>query len=104
MEELIRTTTSEYGFENLDESGNPKRRKVCIGLLNLAIEENKSNSPELKSLLEKMKSYYIFSQRTDRGDNHNSVAHGYMHPRFWNKTSFENLIHDITLISKYAGF
>ena len=104
LEELIRSTTSEYGIEILDESGKPKRRKVGIALLNLAIEENKSRNSELVSLLEKTKSYYILSQPTDRGDNRNSVAHGYMHPRFWNKASFENLIHDIALISKHTGF
>ena len=75
-----------------------------IGLLNLAIEENKSRNSELTSLLEKMKPYYVLSQPTDRGDNRNSVDHGYMHPRFWDKDSFENLIHDISLISKHAGF
>ena len=104
LEELIRSTTSEYGIEILDESGKLKRRKVGIGLLNLAIEENKSRNSELVSLLEKMKSYYILSRPTDRGDNRNSVAHGYMHPRFWDEASFENLIHDISLISKHAGF
>ncbi len=104
LEELIRSTTSEYGIEILDESGKPKRRKVGIALLNLAIEENNSRNSDLVSLLEKMKSYYILSQPTDRGDNRNSVAHGYMHPRFWNNASFENLIHDIALISKHAMF
>lgn len=28
LEELIRSTTSEYGRELLDENGNPKRRKL----------------------------------------------------------------------------
>ena len=104
LEELIRSTTSEYGIEIFDKSGKPKKRKVGIGLLNLAIEENKSRNSELTSLLEKMKPYYVLSQPTDRGDNRNSVDHGYMHPRFWDKDSFENLIHDISLISKHAGF
>lgn len=104
LEELIRSTTSEYGIEILDESGKPKKRKVGIGLIKLAIEENKISNSELVSLLEKMQSYYMLSQPTDSGGNRNSVAHGYMHPRFWNKDSFENLIHDISLISKHAGF
>lgn len=104
LEELIRSTTSEYGIEIRDESGNPKRRKVGIRLLELAIEENKSHNSEFVSMLEKMKSYYILSQPTDGGDNRNSVVHGYMHPRFWNKDSFENLVHDIALISKHAKF
>lgn len=75
LEELIRSTTSEYGIVTHDESGKPKRRKVGIGLLNLAIEENKSHNSELVSVLEKMKSYYIPSKLTDSGDNRNSVAH-----------------------------
>lgn len=104
MEELIRSITSEYGIEIFDESGNPKRRKVGIGLINFAIEENITRNQELVSLLEKMKSYYMSSQPTDRGDNRNSVAHGYMHPRFWTKVSFENLVHDIAMLSKHAGF
>lgn len=104
LEELIRSTTTQYGIEILDESGNPKRRKVGIKLINLAIEENKIHNKELVSLLERMKSYYITSQPTDKGDNRNSVHHGYMHPRFWEKDSFEELIHDIALISKHARF
>ncbi len=104
LEELIRSTTSEYGIEVFDQLGNPKKRKVGTGLLKLAIKENKDSNPELVSLLEKIQSYYIFSRSTDKGDNRNSVAHGYMHPRFWDKSSFENLIHDIALISKHAGF
>lgn len=104
LEELIRSTTSEYGIEILDESGKPKKCKVGRRLIKLAIEENKIRNSELVSLLEKMQSYYILSQPTDRGSNRNSVAHGYMHPRFWNKASFENLIHDISLISKHARF
>lgn len=104
LEELIRSTTSEYGIEIFDESGKLKRRKVGIGLINLAIEENKTRNQELISMLEKMKSYYTPSQPTDKGDNRNSVAHGYMHPRFWNEVSFENLLHDIAMLSKHAGF
>jgi hypothetical protein len=77
---------------------------VGIALINLAIKENKDRNPELVSLLEEMKVYFRFSQPTDRGDNRNSVAHGYMHSRFWDRTSFERLIHDIALISKHAGF
>ena len=104
MEELIRSTTSEYGIEIFDESGKPKKRKVGIKLIKFAIEENKTCNQELVSLLEKIKSYYRYSQSTDRGDNRNSVAHGYMHPKFWTKVSFEGLVHDIAALSKHAGF
>ena len=103
LEELIRSTTSEYGIEILDESGKPKRRKVGIGLIDLAIDENISNQ-EFVVLLEKAKSYFAPSKSIDVGDNRNSVAHGYMHPRFWNKDSFEQLIHDIAILSKHARF
>lgn len=104
LEELIRSTTSEYGIEILDEDGKPRKRRVGIELIKLAIEENKSENPELVTMLKKIEAYYLKSHATDRGDNRHSVAHGYMHPRFWEKESFESLVHDIALISKHAGF
>ena len=73
-------------------------------LLELAIKENEAKDPEFISLLERVKKYYCGSQVTDRGDNRNSVVHGYMHPRFWDKESFETLVHDIAVISKHARF
>ena len=103
LEEMIRSTTSEYGIEVLDDSGKPIKRKVGIGLINLAIAENSSNK-EYVLLLENAKCYFTISKSTDTGDNRNSVAHGYMHPRFWNEKSFEQLIHDIAMLSKHAGF
>ena len=39
LEEIIRSPTSEYGIEILDDSGKPIKRKVGIGLINLAINE-----------------------------------------------------------------
>lgn len=103
LEELIRSTTSEYGLEVFDEAGDPKRRKVGIGLISLAIDEN-NNNRDYVALLEKAKAYFVFSKPTDVGDNRNSVAHGYMHPRFWDEESFEQLLHDIAVLSKYARF
>lgn len=103
LEELIRTTTSEYGIEILDASNNPKKRKVGIGLINLAISENSSNLNYI-ALLKKVKSYFKDSRPVDGGDNRNNVVHGYMHPRFWEKESFERLLHDIAALSKYAKF
>jgi hypothetical protein len=73
-------------------------------LIKLAIKENKSNKLDYVKILEEIKSYYTQSQTTDEGDNRHSVAHGYMHPRFWNKESFEKLIFNIARLSKYAGF
>lgn len=103
LEELIRSTTSEYGIEIHDNSGNTKRRKVGMKLIELALNENKSNA-ELTACLEKIKPYYEISCSTDSGDNRNSVAHGYMHSKFWNKDAFEKLINDIASLSKHAGF
>ncbi len=104
LEELIRSTTSEYGIEIYDNKGKPKKRKVGLALIKLAIKENKEAKPEYVVLLEKMKIYFYPSKRADEGDNRNSVLHGYMHARYWNNESFEKLIHDLAKISKYAGF
>lgn len=38
------------------------------------------------------------------GDDNPYDANGYMHPRFWTKESFENLIHFIAEISPFAQF
>lgn len=103
LEELIRSTTSEYGMELLDENGNPKYRRTGKKLIKLAKKENK-NKTEYISLLNELEHYFDDSSSFDRGDNRNSVNHGYMHPRFWTKESFEQLIHDIARISKFAGF
>ncbi|MBL7473783.1 hypothetical protein [Robertkochia sediminum] len=104
MEELIRSTTSEYGIELKDENGINKNRKVGIRLIELAIQENEPNNIEYVAILEEIKKYYHRSKATDEGNNRHSVAHGYMHPRFWNKDSFEKLIQDIARLSKFSGF
>jgi hypothetical protein len=104
LEELIRSTTNEYGVEIYDENRNPKKRKVGIPLINLAIEQNKHKNLEYSLLLEEMKIYFKTSTRFDEGDNRNSVLHGYMHPRYWSRESFEKLIFDIAKLSKYAEF
>lgn len=104
LEELIRSNTSEYGVEIYDEKGLPKERRTGIKLIKLAIEENKQKSPDFLRLLKEVRKYYYNSTRSDEGDNRHSVAHGYMHPRFWSKESFENLITDIARLSKFANF
>lgn len=105
LEELIRSTTSEYGRELFNTDGTSKRyRKVGTKLIDLAIEENKVSKPEFVKILPEIKSYFSQSGPYDIGDNRNSVAHGYMHPRFWDQRSFERLIFDIAKLSKYAGF
>ena len=103
LEEVIRSTTSEYGKEIFDENGKRKWRSVGSNLINLAIKEN-NNNQELVSILEEIKRYFKQSQPTDCGNNRGSVVHGYMHSRFWDKDSFEKLIQDIAKISKFAGF
>lgn len=103
LEELIRSTTSEYGLEVFDDSGKPEKRKVGLALINLAISENSSN-PDYIALLEKVKVYFLPSKPEVKGDNRHNVVHGYMHPRFWDKESFERLLHDIAALSKYAKF
>lgn len=54
LEELIRSTTSEYGIEICDDSGGVKRRKVGLKLIGLAVKEN-ANKDEFVALLEKIK-------------------------------------------------
>lgn len=103
LEELIRSTTTQYGKEFLDEKGNLKRRKVGLGLLKLAKEENSKNTDYI-AILDELEKYFEESTDLDCGNNRNSVDHGYMHPRFWTKESFEKLVHDIAQISKYAKF
>jgi hypothetical protein len=104
LEELIRSITSEYGIEVLNKDGRGKIRSVGIRLINLAVEENKNKNQELLKLLEDLKVYFVHSSRYDIGDNRNSVMHGYVHPIFWNKDSFEKLIYDIARMSKFSEF
>lgn len=103
LEEAIRSTTSEYRKELLDENGNLKRRKLGKGLIELAKIENKNNAEYVK-LLDEIKEYFNDSSIFDDGNNRNSVMHGYMHPAFWTKESFEKLIHDLARISKFINF
>lgn len=98
LEELIRTTTSDYGIRISEKTNKP----IGMNLINLAIKEN--DDVEYLKLLEEYKKYFKKSSPFDRGDNRNSVNHGYTHPREWTKESFENLIHDIARISKYSKF
>lgn len=105
LEELIRSTTSEYGRELVNPDGTLKKyRKVGTKLIDLAIEENKDRKPEFAEILPEIKSYFSRSEPSDIGDNRNSVTHGYMHSRFWDQDSFEKLIFDIARLSEYARF
>lgn len=105
LEELIRTTTSEYGRQVFDKNGNPKKnREVGMKIINLAIAENKEQNSNYTDILNKIRKYYYNSTWIDEGDNRHSVAHGYIHPRFWNQEFFEKLIFDIARLSKFARF
>lgn len=43
LEEMIRTTTSEYGLPLFDRGNKPIKVKVGMALIKLAIDENKDN-------------------------------------------------------------
>ena len=59
LEELIRSTTSEYGVPLLNREGKKNNIKVGIKLVNLAIRENNENEPYVQ-LLEKAKKYFRY--------------------------------------------
>ena len=104
LEEMIRSTTSEYGIIVYDKDKKPNNhRKVGAKLIDLAIKEN-SDKPEYVQLLDQAKRYFQVSDPHDGGDNRDNVNHGYLHPRYWSKESFENLIHFIAELSKYSQF
>lgn len=103
FEELLRSTTSEYGRTLREDDGSEKRRKVGRGLLALAIDEHPNNA-EYIAAVKSIEHYFYDSTSLDSGNNRNSTLHGYMHSRYWTKESFETLISDIARLSPYAGF
>lgn len=104
LEELIRSTTSEYGIPFLDRNGKKNNFKVGMGLIKLAKEEN-ADKPEYIALLDKAKKYFQYTYEDPTEENgRNKVVHGHLHPRFWSKEEFEQLIHDIAELSPFAGF
>jgi hypothetical protein len=104
LEELIRSMTTEYGTGGFDEYGNPRKYTVGKRLIKLAIEENKTDNPGLVMLLEQVMKHFANSHSNNNEQNRNSVVHGYKHSRFWDRDSFETLVHDIALLSKHARF
>lgn len=104
LEEIIRSMTTDYGKENIDKFGNPIKHKVGMKLVKLAREQNKLGSAEKYKLILATEQYFKESSIDDKGDNRHSTQHGYMHPRFWDKDSFEKLVHHIALLSEYAVF
>lgn len=103
MEEVIRSTTSEYGREIVKNRKAVNNRKTGINLVKLAIEENQDNE-EYVLILKDIEKYYKGSSAKNTGDNRNSTLHGYMHSRYWSKESFENVVKDIARLSPFARF
>lgn len=104
LEELIRSTTSEYGVPLLDREGKKNSIKVGLKLVNLAIKENSENQ-EYVELLEKVKKHFKYDYNDLHEENgRNKDLHGHLHPRFWSKEDFEKLILDIAEMSQFAGF
>ena len=90
LEELIRTTTSDYGLPLFDRNGQPVKVNVGMKLISLAIAENQNNQE------------YVKVNNDENGRNR--VMHGFVHPRFWSKENFEQLIHHIAVLSPYSKF
>lgn len=103
LEEMIRTTTSDYGFPLFDCNREPVKVRVGMSLIKLAIEENKDNL-EYVELLERVKKHFKYINVSHDENGRNGVMHGRVHPRFWNQESFEDLLHDIAELSKYSRF
>ena len=103
LEEMIRSTTSEYSMPLYKRDGTPVTVKRGNALIDLAIKENQENT-EYVQLLERMRSFFKSIKDTPDSNNRNKVMHGRVHPRFWSKELFEQLIHDIALLSKYSQF
>lgn len=103
LEEMIRTTTSDYELPLFDKNHKPVKVRVGMALINLAIEENTDNI-EYVALLEEAKKYFKYTQITLDENGRNNVMHGHIHPRFWSKEAFEQLIHDIAEMSKFSRF
>ena len=104
LEELIRSTTSEYRIPFLDRNGKKYKFKVGMSLIKLAKEEN-SNNPPYIALLDNIRKYFMYEYEYPSDENgRNKVMHGHLHPRFWSKEEFEQLIHDIAELSPFARF
>lgn len=103
LEEIIRTTTSDYGMPLFDRNEQPIKLRVGMNLIKLATEENQGNLEYVK-LLESVKKHYQYKHICNDENGRNKVMHGHVHPRFWSKESFEQLIHDIALLSQHSKF
>ena len=103
LEEMIRTTTSDYGLPLFDRNGRQVKVRVGMSLVNLAIEENTENVEYLKKL-ESIKKHFKYSDVNLDENGRNNVVHGHLHPRFWSQEFFEALLHDIADLSQFSKF
>ena len=103
LEEMIRTTTSDYGLPLFDRNEQPVKVRVGMSLIKLAIEENQDN-PEYIKLLESAKKHFKYTNDCNDENGRNRIMHGHVHPRFWSEESFEQLIHEIAELSKFSKF
>lgn len=103
LEEMIRTTTSEYGLPLFDRNEQPVKIRVGMSLIKLAIEENQDN-PEYIKLFESAKKHFKYTHACDDENGRNRVMRGHVHPRFWSEESFKQLIHEIAELSKSSKF
>lgn len=55
-------------------------------------------------MLEKTKRYFKYTEISNDENGRNRVMHGRVHPRFWDKETFEQLLHDIAELSKFSKF
>lgn len=103
LEEMIRTTTSDYGIPPFDREGQPNKVRVGMSLIALAIEENKDSTEYIKAL-EIIKKHFKYIDISSDQNGRNRVMHGHIHPRFWSQEAFESLIHEIAELSKFSKF
>ena len=54
--------------------------------------------------LEETKKYFKYVKVNNDENGRNRVMHGFVHPRFWSKENFEQLIHHIAVLSPYSKF
>ena len=71
--------------------------------ISLAIAENQNNQEYVK-VLEETKKYFKYVKVNNDENGRNRVMHGFVHPRFWSKENFEQLIHHIAVLSPYSKF
>ncbi len=103
LEEMIRTTTSDYELPFFDCNGQPLKVRVGMNLIKFAMEENQDNSEYVK-LHEGVKKHFKYTHACGDENGRNKVLHGRSHPRFWSKEFFEQLIHEIAVLSKFSRF